>query len=43
MTCRVENKINESYKDTNIDTRPEWKVRFKGGVEIEAFEDELTL
>ena len=43
MTCRVENKINEPYKDTNLDTRPEWRVRFKGGVEIEAFEDELTL
>ena len=43
MTCRVEDKINKSYKDTNLDTNPKWKVRFKDGIEIEAFEDELTL
>ena len=43
MTCRVENKINEPYKDTNLDTSPKWKVRFKDGAEIDAFEDELTL
>ena len=43
MTCRLENKINEPYKDTNLDTKSKWKVRFKDGVEIEAFEDELTL
>ena len=43
MTCRVENKINEPYKDANLDTSPKWKVRFKDGAEIDAFEDELTL
>ena len=43
MTCRGENKINEPYKDTNLDTNLKWKVRFKDWVEIEAFEDELTL
>ena len=43
MTCRVENKINEPYKDTNLDTSHMWKVRFKDGAEIDAFEDELTL
>ena len=43
MTCRVEDKINKPYRNINLDTSPKWKVRFKDGVEIEAFEDDLNL
>ena len=43
MTCRVEDKINKPCRNSNLDTAPKWKVRFKDGAEIDAFEDELTL